>query len=206
MRWHCETWRSEGGRQEGDDGPVSRILSRARALGWPFLWDAGRPAPRATYPGVMTGRAGPLPVGPRVRPSGSAPLFGLAPGGVCRARAVTRPAGELLPRRFTLTPAAPRDGRGGLFSVALSLPGCPGGGRYPPPRPAESGLSSRPSSPHAETRDHATERPSGPSSSQVSLSLMLGYAKGPDLSSSISHPGSSFATRIPDLMLSIYPK
>ena len=35
--------------------------------------------------------------------SRSAPLFGLAPDGVCRARPVTRPAGELLPRRFTLT-------------------------------------------------------------------------------------------------------
>ena len=30
-------------------------------------------------------------------------LFGLAPGGVCRADAVTRAAGELLPHRFTLT-------------------------------------------------------------------------------------------------------
>src|SRR3954466_13501953 len=35
--------------------------------------------------------------------AGTAPLFGLAPGGVCRARPVTRPAGELLPHRFTLT-------------------------------------------------------------------------------------------------------
>src|SRR5271168_1611516 len=34
----------------------------------------------------------------------SASLFGLAPDGVCRAKPVTRPAGELLPRRFTLTP------------------------------------------------------------------------------------------------------
>ena len=54
-----------------------------------------------------------------------APLFGLAPGGVCRARPVTRPAGELFPHRFTLTskPARrePRRFRGGLFSVALSL-------------------------------------------------------------------------------------
>ena len=57
------------------------------------------------------------------RPCRSAPLFGLAPDGVYRARPVTRPAGELLPRRFTLTAAAaPSDhGRGGLFSVALSL-------------------------------------------------------------------------------------
>src|SRR5688572_16187477 len=30
-------------------------------------------------------------------------LFGLAPGGVCLADAVTRAAGELLPHRFTLT-------------------------------------------------------------------------------------------------------
>ena len=40
-------------------------------------------------------------------PSRVAPLFGLAPGGVCRARPVTRPAGELLPHRFTLTSAGP---------------------------------------------------------------------------------------------------
>jgi hypothetical protein len=31
------------------------------------------------------------------------PLFGLAPGGVCRAAPVTRDAGALLPHRFTLT-------------------------------------------------------------------------------------------------------
>src|SRR5207249_583997 len=42
-------------------------------------------------------------------------LFGLAPGGVCRAGAVARAAGELLPHRFTLT--VPKNG--GLLSVAL---------------------------------------------------------------------------------------
>src|SRR3954469_18578993 len=78
--------------------------------------------------------------GPKAR-AGTAPLFGLAPGGVCRARPVTRPAGELLPRRFTLT-APTRGRRGGLFSVALSLLGYPSGGCYPPPCPVESGLSS----------------------------------------------------------------
>ena len=46
-------------------------------------------------------------------------LLGLAPGGVCRARPVTRPAGELLPHRFTLTAGEIPDG--GLLSVALSL-------------------------------------------------------------------------------------
>jgi hypothetical protein len=43
-------------------------------------------------------------------------LFGLAPGGVCLARPVTKPAGALLPHRFTLTRLSP----GGLLSVALS--------------------------------------------------------------------------------------
>jgi len=42
-------------------------------------------------------------------------LLGLAPGGVCRAGAVTRVAGELLPHRFTLTVLA----GGGFLSVAL---------------------------------------------------------------------------------------
>jgi len=51
-----------------------------------------------------------------------APLFGLAPGGVCRADAVTRAAGELLPHRFTLTVLALASRRdGGLLSVALSV-------------------------------------------------------------------------------------
>ncbi len=46
-------------------------------------------------------------------------LFGLAPDGVYQARPVTRPAGELLPHRFTLTNR--QKPAGGLFSVALSL-------------------------------------------------------------------------------------
>src|SRR6185437_11479164 len=38
-----------------------------------FLFSAGCPAAQATYPRVVTGRTSP------------APIFGLAPGGVCRA-------------------------------------------------------------------------------------------------------------------------
>ena len=46
-------------------------------------------------------------------------LFGLAPGGVCRAGAVARAAGELLPHRFTLTPC-------GAVCFLLRCPrGCP---------------------------------------------------------------------------------
>jgi len=52
-------------------------------------------------------------------------LRGLAPGGVCRARPVARPAGALLPHRFTLTRRRPGEqvacpSPGGLLSVALS--------------------------------------------------------------------------------------
>ena len=53
-------------------------------------------------------------------------LFDLAPGGVCLAKPVTRPAGELLPHRFTLTARA-KCPRGGLLSVALSLASRPVG-------------------------------------------------------------------------------
>ena len=84
-----------------------------------------------------------------VQPIRSAPLFGLAPDGVCRARPVTRPAGELLPRRFTLTAAeareAPRPRRFvfcGTFPIRAAAWTDPDGGRYPPSRPVESGLSS----------------------------------------------------------------
>ena len=57
----------------------------------------------------------------RLRPllTANSLLFGLAPDGVYQARPFTRPAGELLPHRFTLT--SRQEPAGGLFSVALSL-------------------------------------------------------------------------------------
>jgi len=86
-------------------GPVSRVLCPARGGGHfsraPVTRRLERPYPRA--------RAG-HPI---------ALLFGLAPDGVCRAGAVARAAGELLPHRFTLTPLPWK--RGGLLSVALSV-------------------------------------------------------------------------------------
>ena len=66
-------------------------------------------------------------------------LFGLAPDGVYRARPVTRPAGELLPHRFTLT----ADNRRWRSVFCGTFPGLPAGGRYPPSHPVEPGLSSR---------------------------------------------------------------
>src|SRR5690606_15084019 len=46
-----------------------------------FIWDRGCPRPRAAYPGLPVSR-------PAARAT-PRPLFGLAPGGVCRATAVT---------------------------------------------------------------------------------------------------------------------
>ena len=58
----------------------------------------------------------------RVGPTRQGSLLDLAPGGVYQARSVTRPAGALLPHRFTLTSWESGDSPiGGLFSVALSL-------------------------------------------------------------------------------------
>ena len=76
-------------------------------------------------------------------------LFDLAPGGVCRAGAVTRAAGELLPHRFTLTALA----SGGLFSVALSV-------ELPPLGVTQHPALWSPDFPPAASRRPATARPS----------------------------------------------
>ena len=102
------------------------------ALGWPFLWDARRRTPRATYPRIWRGKA----PGPVARPH--SPIWSCSRWGLpCRRRCRNR--GALLPHRFTLT-AASKD-RGGLFSVALSLRSLsPGVTRHR--LPVEPGLSS----------------------------------------------------------------
>ena len=73
----------------------------------PFIWEADYSTPQAVHPEVADGPD--QPVGTPTRWIGLAcpcSLFDLAPGGVCLARPVTRPAGELLPHRFTLTARA----------------------------------------------------------------------------------------------------
>jgi hypothetical protein len=65
-------------------------------------------------------------------------LYDLAPGGVCRAARVTPGAGGLLHHRFTL--AERRSARRSAFCG--TVPRVAPGGRYPPPCPVESGLSS----------------------------------------------------------------
>ena len=90
------------------------------AAGRSFLWAAHRCAALATYPKVVTHRAGTIPF-----------LFGLAPCGVCPARRITTAAVRSyrtfspLPRPFSPEPSKPhgsrQNGRGGIFSVALSV-------------------------------------------------------------------------------------
>src|ERR1700754_1564636 len=78
------------------------------------------------------------------------PLFGLAPGGVCRAASVT---GRAVRSCRTLSPLPSPEGSGGLLSVALSL-GSPPAGVTRHRRSAEPGLSSV-------HRCNAAARPSG---------------------------------------------
>ena len=105
-----------GGRHEvGGSRPISRVLS------WATI-HLGRASPRASsdLPGS--------PCGPQVRGrSRRASLFGLAPGGVCRAAECCHRRGALLPHRFTLTVSALLRRLGGLLSVALSVGSRPPG-------------------------------------------------------------------------------
>ena len=82
--WQDESFRGEAegnnlrekGRESADKpGSVE---------GQPFIWDARRRAPQATYPGTRMGHA--------LRPKPLAPLFGLAPGGVYPATDVATSA------------------------------------------------------------------------------------------------------------------
>ena len=137
------------------------------ALGWPFLWDARRRTPRATYPRIWRGKA----PGPVARPH--SPIWSCSRWGLpCRRRYRNR--GALLPHRFTLT-AASKD-RGGLISVALSLRSLsPGVTRHR--LSVEPGLSSTaPGNP-------ARQRPSG--------HLARGLARIAQPACQPSRPGSS---------------
>jgi len=109
--------------------PVSRIL--CDRLRGPAVIPLGRRLP-----------GGSSDLNPEAWDEPPASLFGLAPGGVYLASAVTGGSGELLPHRFTLTAAPSCDG-----SMAVCfLWHCPRlatGRHYRPPCSMESGLSSR---------------------------------------------------------------
>jgi hypothetical protein len=136
------------GWREGRNRRISRILSGCR--GTPDDHFSGTPVSRRLkQPTRKSSRIGPIrrPRRAARRPTTDAPLFGLAPGGVYRARPVTRPAGELLPHRFTLTaeialprrfvfcgtvPTRPCRAVGVTHHLALRSPDFP-----PPPAPAQ---------------------------------------------------------------------
>ena len=67
------------------------------------------------------------------------PLFGLSPGGVCRAGPVTRTA---VRSYRTLSPLPPPVARGRRFAFCGTFPDLAAGCRWQPPWPVEPGLSS----------------------------------------------------------------
>jgi hypothetical protein len=86
--------------------------------------------PSSGLPGTLTERAAPRP------------LFGLAPGGVCRATSVT---GGAVRSYRTLSPLpVPPWGGHRRFAFCCTFRRLAAPGRYPAPCPAELGLSSTP--------------------------------------------------------------
>ena len=129
-------WRGPGGHttrpsQSGVSRPVSRVLygRLPKQPAWrPFLWDAGCPAPQATYPDGWRGHPPGSPLARCAAPS----LFGLAPGGACRAAAVASRAVRSCRTVSPLPPAATQHGR--RRSVLCgAVPGVAPAGRYPAP-------------------------------------------------------------------------
>src|SRR5262245_57610087 len=116
----------------------------------PFLWDADRTAPPATYPDGRIRTLIPGPCGPA--PS----LFGLAPGGVCRAGPVAGPAVRSYRTVSPLPALRPlvAGTAGGLFSVALSL-------GLPPPDVIRHRMSKEPGLSSAATFRCSPPQPSG---------------------------------------------
>ena len=102
--------------------PVSRVLSGAEAPRRPFIWDADCSAPRATNPGGGLDHAWPR----KSPPASVPPLFGLAPGGVCRAAPVTR--GAVRSYR-TVSPLPSRVAPLGRSDLCGTFPGVAPGGR-----------------------------------------------------------------------------
>ena len=77
---------------------VSRVRETAISLGPPLpVGSSGLPATLR-----RADQLGRLQI-PQINPEGQTSLFGLARGGVFRARPVTRSGGALLPHLFTLT-------------------------------------------------------------------------------------------------------
>jgi len=140
-------------------GSVPARIGRGMAI------PLGRSSPNASRdrPGWRTRKLARRPARHGTPWDGVPPLYGLAPGGVCRAAPVARGAVRAYrtlsplrrgPARFA------RDGRRGLLSVALSL-GSPPPGVTRHRASVEPGLSSRRVRPCAGGTRRAAIRPSG---------------------------------------------
>ena len=105
-----------------------RVVCWASKWCWSRAMTTETPAMPCNLPGCLARAA--LERHPRAEA-----LLGLAPGGVCRAVDVTTDAVGSYP---TLSPLPPR----GRFAFCGTVPRVTPGGRYPPPCPVESGLSS----------------------------------------------------------------
>ncbi len=111
-----------GREKDGVDGPVSRILSEAC---FRMIISLGRrlPAVSSDLPGSRNGPGQPASLGPDLSASTSAllPYLVLLPVGFTEPG---RSPALLVSSYLTVSPLPrpPRGGRGGLFSVALSLP------------------------------------------------------------------------------------
>ena len=127
---------------------------RTDPRGQPFISATDRSATPATNPG-LSGRNSPALAGAR-------PLFGLAPGGVCQANAVTSaPVRSYRTLSALPVPPTPAGARaiGGMLSVALSLSLKP---KPPTRRALPATLVSRsPDFPRRSRRNDAAARPPG---------------------------------------------
>ena len=168
--------------------PVSRILSKAPVLRPAPLDDHSSAAPvarcsQAANPGLWAEASlwrsllsPPACAFGSRRPFHARPLFGIAPGGACRAGPVTSPAVGFYP---TVSPVPcgvrgePLKQQGSLFSVALSL-GLPPPGVTRHPCFMESGLSSKVCTPaviQPSAREGAYACGTGPSTPKRSARL-----------------------------------
>ena len=110
------------GEERSASRPVSRVLYGGLSPTWrPFVWDARCRTPRATNPGDWSGKDWnsfePAP-----------PLFGLAPGGVCRAVPV---AGSAVGSYPTVSPLPGT--RPGRFHFCGTFPEVALAGSWPAP-------------------------------------------------------------------------
>ena len=93
-----ETWGAADDEGGGVSRPVSRVLYGGLSPTWrPFVWDVRYRTPRATNPGDWSGKD-------RNSCEPTPPLFGFAPGGVCRAVPV---AGSAVGSYPTFSPLPP---------------------------------------------------------------------------------------------------